>query len=38
MHADFFESAVNHNSFDREDPDKRVHAVLLDIAHYQAIG
>jgi len=30
MHADFF--------FDREDPDKRVHAVLLDIAHYQAIG
>lgn len=38
IHADFFELAVNHNGFDREDPDKRVHAVLLDIAHYQAIG
>ncbi len=33
IHADFFELAVNHNGFDREDPDKWVHAVLLDIDH-----
>ena len=33
IHADFFELAVNHNGLDREDPDKRVHAVLMDIDH-----
>ena len=33
LHADFFDIAVNHNGFDRKDPDKRVHAVLLDIDH-----
>jgi len=33
IHADFFELAVNHNGFDHEDPDKLVHAVLLDIDH-----
>ncbi|MCH8845515.1 MAG: spermidine synthase [Proteobacteria bacterium] len=33
IHADFFELAVNYSSFDREDPGKLVHAVLLDIDH-----
>jgi len=33
IHADFFELALNHNGFDYEDPDKLVHAVLLDIDH-----
>ena len=34
VHADFFEVATSFNgSFDRADPDKQVHAVLLDIDH-----
>ncbi len=33
VHADFFNIAVNHNGFDQTDPDKLVHAVLLDIDH-----
>ena len=33
VHADFFELAVNHKGFDQTNPDKLVHAVLLDIDH-----
>ncbi len=34
VHADFFELATSNNgSFDHADPNKRVHAVLLDIDH-----
>ena len=34
VHADFFEVASsNHNGFDRADPTRLVHAVLLDIDH-----
>lgn len=31
--ADFFDMVMNQNSFDQTDPDKLVHAVLLDIDH-----
>jgi spermidine synthase len=33
VHADFFDTAVNANSFDLAKPNQKVHAVLLDIDH-----